>query len=214
LFPSLNSNGNPSADPGLLIDTYSSNGLNFAKEGSISTIFVCNPVACRPSYVYCSYYYKYCCKCWKCCEFSMVSIQSSYTSPSKCRCSSPSRNLVSCSFLTSCPCSLSCPSYKNVICGTFAIYLVTCTIFGIACTTIGTANGSILPFITFCALVYVLSCSLFISKPKSIPFSILFFLLKALLGESVVTFFLFSNVVYISSLVFKTLADGFYGFSF
>jgi hypothetical protein len=31
----------------------------------------------------------------------MVSIQSSHTSPSKCRCSSPSGNLMSCSFLTS-----------------------------------------------------------------------------------------------------------------
>jgi hypothetical protein len=30
----------------------------------------------------------------------MVSIQSSHTSPSKCRCSSPSKNLMSCSFLT------------------------------------------------------------------------------------------------------------------
>jgi hypothetical protein len=42
----------------------------------------------------------------------------------------------------------------------------------------------------------------------------LFLLLKAFLGESIVTFFLFSNVMYISSLVFLTLVDGFYGFSF
>jgi hypothetical protein len=42
----------------------------------------------------------------------------------------------------------------------------------------------------------------------------LFFLLKALLGKFVATFFIFSNLVYISSLVLKTLVGGFYGFSF
>ncbi len=46
------------------------------------------------------------------------------------------------------------------------------------------------------------------------PSSTLFFLLKALLGESVTTFFLFSNVVYISSLILFTLASGLYGLSF
>ncbi len=40
----------------------------------------------------------------------MASIQSSYTSPSKCGCSSPFRNLVSCSFLTSYFYSLNCLS--------------------------------------------------------------------------------------------------------
>jgi ABC-type transport system involved in cytochrome c biogenesis permease component len=42
----------------------------------------------------------------------------------------------------------------------------------------------------------------------------LFFLLKALLIDSIATFFIFSNATYISSLVFLTLAYGFYGFSF
>jgi hypothetical protein len=42
----------------------------------------------------------------------------------------------------------------------------------------------------------------------------LFFFLRALLGEFAITFFLFSTVVYISSLVIFTLADGSYGFSF
>jgi hypothetical protein len=40
----------------------------------------------------------------------------------------------------------------------------------------------------------------------------LFFLLRTLFGESVVSFF--SNVIYISYLVFLTLANGFYGFTF
>jgi hypothetical protein len=42
----------------------------------------------------------------------------------------------------------------------------------------------------------------------------LLFFLKALLGEFVVAFFFFSTIVYISSLVFKTLVGGFCGFSF
>jgi hypothetical protein len=42
----------------------------------------------------------------------------------------------------------------------------------------------------------------------------LLFLLKALLGESTTTFFMFSSVIYISSLVLLTLAGGFYGLSF
>jgi hypothetical protein len=42
----------------------------------------------------------------------------------------------------------------------------------------------------------------------------LFFLLKALLGDSIVAFFIFSNVVYIFSLVLFTLAYGFHGFPF
>jgi hypothetical protein len=37
----------------------------------------------------------------------------------------------------------------------------------------------------------------------------LFFLLRTLLGEYVVAFFLFSNVVYISSLVLLTLVGGY-----
>jgi hypothetical protein len=70
----------------------------------------------------------------------VVSIQSSYTSPSKYTCFSPFENLVSCSFLTSClyslnylfcgdviygtSCfySLSYPSCGDVICGTSHLY--------------------------------------------------------------------------------------------
>jgi hypothetical protein len=48
----------------------------------------------------------------------MVSIQSSHTSPSKCRCSSPFGNLMSCSLLTPCF-ALNCLSYGDVICGIF-----------------------------------------------------------------------------------------------
>ncbi len=162
----------------------------------------------------------------------MVSIQSSYTFPSKCRCSSPSRNLVSCSSLTSWLCSLNCLSYGDVIygtsyfysfaclscgdviCDTFVICLVACTTVGTTCTTIGTEDGSTLPLIIFYAHTYVLSCSLFNLEPEALPSSTLFFLLIALLGESIATFFIFSNAIYISSLVILTLTNGFYGFSF
>ncbi len=67
---------------------------------------------------------------------------------------------------------------------------------------------------TLCALIYVLSYSFFSPKPEAPPSSILLFFLKALLGEFVVAFFFFSTIVYISSLVFKTLVGGFCGFSF
>jgi len=207
MLPSPNSNGNPFVDLGLLIGTCTYNGLNTAKEGCVSILFVYNPIACRPSCVCCYCCCKCYCKCWKCCGLIVVSIQSSYTFPSKCRCSSPFKNLVSCSPLTSCLYSLSSFSRGNVICGIFIVYLV-------ACTTIGTVNGSILPLIIFCALTFVLSCSFFTFEPKVPPSSTLFFLLRALLGESVAAFFLFFNVVCISSLVLLTLVDGFYGFSF
>jgi hypothetical protein len=104
LFLSSNSNGNLSVDLGLLLTTCISDGLNIAKEGYVSTLSVCSPLAYRPSCVYyccCCYYCKWCCKCWKCCGLAMVSIQSSYTLSSKCRCYSPFGNLVSCSLLTS-----------------------------------------------------------------------------------------------------------------
>jgi hypothetical protein len=42
----------------------------------------------------------------------------------------------------------------------------------------------------------------------------MFFLLITFFGKSVITFFLFSNAIYIFSLIFKTLANGFCGFSF
>jgi hypothetical protein len=102
---SSNSNGNPYVDLGLLPSTCIFDGINITKKGCVSTFSVCSLVACRP---YCVCYYcccccccKWCCKCWKCCGLAMVSIQSSYTSSSKCRCSSPFGNLVSCSLLTS-----------------------------------------------------------------------------------------------------------------
>ncbi len=53
LLPNSNSNGNLFLDPNLLIGTCSSNGLNFTKEGYISTLSICNLIAYRPSYVYC-----------------------------------------------------------------------------------------------------------------------------------------------------------------
>jgi hypothetical protein len=71
-------------------------------------------------------------------------------------------------------------------------------------TIVDTANGSTLPFIIFYALGFVLSYSLFTPKPKAPPSSTLLFLLRTLLGEFSGIFFLFSNVVYISSLVFLT----------
>jgi hypothetical protein len=110
----------------------------------------------------------------KCCGLAMVSILSSYTFPSKCKCSSSFRNLVSCSSLTSYVCSLSCLFYGDVIygtsylcslgslscgdiiCDTFVVCLVACIIVGTTHTIIGTENGSILPFIIFYAHTYVL----------------------------------------------------------
>jgi hypothetical protein len=46
------------------------------------------------------------------------------------------------------------------------------------------------------------------------PYSTLLFLFRAFLGNFVATFLLFSNVVYISSLVLLTLVCGFYGLFF
>jgi hypothetical protein len=66
----------------------------------------------------------------------------------------------------------------------------------------------------FYALTSMLSCSLFALKPEAPFSSTLFFLLKTLLRESATSFFLFSSVVYISSLVLLTLVGGFCGFSF
>jgi len=154
----------------------------------------------------------------------MVSIQSSYIFPSKCKCSSLFRNLVSCSSLisylyslnylsckdviygTSCLCSFNCVSCRIVICGIFIICLTICTI-------VGTTNGFILSFIIIHALRSMLSYSLFILEPEAPP-STLFFLLRTLLEEFDATFFLFSSVVFISSLVLLTLVGGFCGFSF
>ncbi len=163
-------------------------------------------------------------------NFVMVSIQSSHTSPSKCRCSSPSRNLMSCSLLT--PYSLSCFSCGDVICGISClcsfgyfscgdvicditiICLITCNTNGTTMIIVGTVDGFTLPLIIFFTFKVVFSYSLFIHEHE-VPFSsTLFFLLRALLRKSIVIFFLFSNVVYISSLVFLTLVDCFCGLSF
>ncbi len=146
-------------------------------------------------------------------------------SPSKYKCSSPSGNLMSCSFLIPWLCSLNCLSYGNVICGISYLcsldYLsygnVICGIIVvclIACTTISTADGSILPLIIFYALKYVLSCSFYTPQLEAPPSLTLFFLLRTLLGEFDVAFFLFFSVVCISSLVLLTLAGGFCGLSF
>ncbi len=121
---------------------------------------------------------------------------------------------MSCSFLTSYLYSFSCLSCGDVIYGTSIVCLPTCTTIGITYTTIGTTNGSTLPFIIFCAFISMLSYSLFIPEPKAPPSSTLLFFLKTLLGKFVIAFFLFSTFVYISFLVIFTLVDGFYGFSF
>jgi hypothetical protein len=55
----------------------------------------------------------------------------------------------------------------------------------------------------FLCLYLCVSYSLFTLKHEAPPSSTLFFFLKAFLGEFVATFFLFSSVVYISSLVLK-----------
>ncbi len=162
----------------------------------------------------------------------MVSIQSSHTFPSKCKCSSHFGDHMSCSLLTpqlysrncfSCGnviCgihylySVSCLSFGDVICGIVGVYLTAQTTGGTTLTTIGIANGSTLTLIIFYALKFVLSYSLFTFEPKTPPSSILFFLLKALLRESITIFFLFSNVFNIFFVVFLTLTSGFYGLSF
>jgi hypothetical protein len=73
--------------------------------------------------------------------------------------------------------------------------------------------GSTLPLMMR-ALKFVFFCSFFTPELEVPPSSILFFLLKTLLGKSLAIFFLFSSVIYISSLVLLTLADGLCGLSF
>jgi hypothetical protein len=140
--------------------------------------------------------------------------------PSKCKCFSPFGNLILCSPLilylcsfnylsygnvicgTSCLYSFSCFSYKDFIYGIFVVCLTICTIVGIVHTTIGTIDGSTLPLIKIRALTFVLSYSLFTLKHEAPSSSILFLLLKALIGKFVATFFLFYDVVCNSSLIF------------
>ncbi len=124
--------------------------------------FVYSLVACGPFCV-CCYCCNCCCKCWKCCGLTMVSIQFSYTSPSKCKCSSPFGNLMSCSFLTSCLCSINYLSCGDVICGTSYLYSLRCFSYGVviygifvvcfgAYTIVGTLNGFTLPLSFFVPL--------------------------------------------------------------
>jgi len=226
LLPNSNSNGNPFANSSLLSGTYSFASLNFSKASCVVTLSVYSSlVAYRPSYVYCCCCCKCCSKFYKCCGLVMVSIQSSYIFPSKCKRSSPFRNLVSCSSLTSCLYSLNYLFCKDVIYGTSCLCSFSCVSCGVVicgisivclaiCTIVDIANGFILSLIIFCALKSVLSYSLFTLELEAPPFSTLFFLLKTLLEEFVATFFLFSSVVFISSLVLLTLVGGFCGFSF
>jgi hypothetical protein len=111
-------------------------------------------------------------------------------------------------------CPLDSLSYGNVIYGTSIVCPATCIIVDTAHTIVNTTDGSIHPFIIFCAFTSMLSCSLFTHNPEAPPSSTLIFFFKIFLGEFVVTFFLFSNVIYISSLVLLTLVGGFFGFSF
>ncbi len=152
LLLSPNSNDYPFTDPSLLFGTCSFGGLNITKEGCVSILSIYSLVPYCPSYVFYCCCCKWCCKCWKCCELLVVSIQSSYMSPSKGNCFSSSRNLVSCSLLT--------------------------------------------------------------IEPQVPPSSTLVFFLRALFGNFALTFFLFFNVVCISSLVFFTSTSGFCAFSF
>ncbi len=108
-------------------------------------------------------------------------------------------------------CSFSCPSRGDVICGTFVVYMVA---YNPISTIVSIVDGSTLPLIIFYAFALMLSCSLFVLKLKVPPPSTLLFLLITFLGESTTTSFLFSNVVYISTLVLLTLVDGLFGFSF
>ncbi len=57
IFPSPNSNGCPSTNPGLLTNTCSFGGLNIVKGFCVSMFPVYNQVACRSPYVCC------CCCC-------------------------------------------------------------------------------------------------------------------------------------------------------
>jgi hypothetical protein len=82
-----------------------------------------------------------------------------------------------------------------------------------ACTTIGTVNGSIFPFIIFYALTFVLSYSFFTFEHEAPPSSTLFFLLKNTSQKVRCNLFSIFSVVYIS-LVILTVGDGFCGFSF
>ncbi len=108
-------------------------------------------------------------------------------------CSSTSGDLVSCSLFTFCLCSFICLSCGNDIYGILTLCLL-------ACTNVGTTDGATLPLIIFWALASMFSYFFFILDHEAPPSSIMFFLLKTFLGDFVVVFLMFSNVVCISML--------------
>jgi hypothetical protein len=127
LLPSPNLNGYPFANLGLLTNIYNFGGLNTAKGICVSTLSICSPIDYKfPCVYYCCCYYS--CKCY---GLLIVSIKSSYMSPSISGCSSALINLVSCSLLTFCLYSLICLSCGNDICGTSTLCLSTHTNVGI-----------------------------------------------------------------------------------
>jgi hypothetical protein len=127
--------------------------------------------------------------------------------PSICGCSSTFGNMVSSSFLIFCFYFLICHSCGNNIYGASALCLPDYT-------NVGTTNGATFPLIIFWALASILSYSFLTPHLEVEPSSTLLFLFKALLGNFVITFLLFSNVAYISSLVCLTLVYGFCGLFF
>jgi len=126
------------------------------------------------------------------------SIQFSYTSSSKYKCSSPSRNLMSCSLLISWLCSLSYLSYGDVICGIHYFYALSCFFSGdVIC---GTSCFYSLNFLSCgdvicdtCA-VYLATCTIVgttrtivgITNGSTLPF-IIFFAFTFVLSYSLFT---------------------------
>ncbi len=87
--------------------------LNSWKVSYVATLFVYSSVVCSPSCVCC-------CKCWKC--FGLAWFPSDLHYLSKCRCSSPFLNLMSCSLLTPwlCSCSVFPLVMSSMVFPTFA----------------------------------------------------------------------------------------------
>jgi len=137
LLPSPNSNGCPFANLSLLVGTYISGGLNTTKGSSIPILSFCNSLTCGPPCVYC------CCFCY--CKFyglPLLSIYSSYMSPSICGCSSTFGNLVSCSLLIFCLYFFIYISYGDEIYGASTFYFL-------AYINVGIVDGDTFPFIIF-----------------------------------------------------------------
>jgi hypothetical protein len=182
LLPSPNSNGYPSTNLGLLVGTYISSGVNIAQGGSVLILSFYNSLAYGPLRVY----YCWCFCCSKFCEFLLLSIQSSYMSPSIYGFSLTFVDLVSLSLLIFSLCFLICFSCGDDICGVSTLYLL-------ACTNVGTTYGATFLLIIFWAFAYVLSCFYFTLNLEVPPFSALVFLYTTLLGDSVAIFLLFSK---------------------